>query len=1163
MAIAADGHSLIYTPAPGYRGTDSFHYTVDGVLQAEVQVSVGALAVDDYYAFFPDSFGTTGSLDVLNNDHFWQHYPGPGIITAVGNTTSGALVSISEDGKHLLFTPTDGQTAQFTYTVDGKYQALVTVSFYNCLWSDSFVVDQNSSNSVLTPLNNDFVTWKGVDWSQQLPYTGQRIITAATAQGGAVTIAADGKSLIYSPARDFSGTDKIVYTVDGIMQETITVQVIRRVRDDVFHVERGSWHNFLPVLINDLFGADYKGAGLITNITQTEAGGIIAISADGKSIRYTPPAGFKGTDRFTYTVDGRLKAETIIYVETSQRRSFRNLAPKDALKQFLLAEALKKYDQSFGQEMHESFGICFATNSIASDLRIHSDTNVQVAGVDEGDIVENDGSYLYVLTGGKLVICRAWPAEEMQIVSQQSIVGTPIAEYLHGDRLTVISQKPRSYFNDTFSLRVSLSDNGILSNDSTIAPNCPYPIPTNAETIVTVYDVSNRAAPKIVEVTAYDGRYIESRRIDDKVFLVLRNDRINFQLPAPIHAFVPQYDNTVNLSYENPLISSGTYIPKSSVYESREDYVQRMMRDMDSIIDSMLPHFSSFGPNGEILKTGVLHQPEDITQIGSNEVSNLLSVVSMDISDNKPGMKDSTGILTSGASVIYGTLDNLYLFDEVSKAEDGVSTQILQFDWDAHTGKIHLAAKGRVAGKMLNQFSADECDGNLRIATTISNSASGNWSNRSENVLFVLRNDGGVLETVGGLQNLALDESIRSVRFLGTRAFITTFRDIDPLFALDLSDPSNPRSCGHVTMPGFNSYMQLIDQNHILAVGRNSPAELNGPTQITLFDIQDLTQPHIIDSYTFERFSTSIAETDHHAFGWFAEHQMLAMPTTRTYWERVDANGDGYFEGRRSVSENRLVLFKIDVSASQPLSDGIKLLGDVEHNSTVRRGAFIDNVLYSIADTSIRAVSILDPTIHIASVDLNFPLPFIVPPLIPLPNPDPIVPVPVPVIIPVITIVNPFQGPVLLEPTPKPITDSFMTPIEIAPQAESHIPWTIISGANLSRTHFEFGNHLNSQEKVVHWEIDEAQPARRFNSPTKKHAELPKHPISAISNLTINEENKPETKKNHSVSVFDQNSAFFDLNHLHEEALLTNDYPLDKKTIDKKIIDFLFANQHP
>ena len=107
----------------------------------------------------------------------------------------------------------------------------------------------------------------------------------------------------------------------------------------------------------------------------------------------------------------------------------------------------------------------------------------------------------------------------------------------------------------------------------------------------------------------------------------------------------------------------------------------------------------------------------------------------------------------------------------------------------------------------------------------------------------MLRDDGGLLEFVSGIKNLALDEPLQSVRFLGDRAFVTTFRTVDPLLALDLSDRLQPRSVGHVTLPGFNSYMQFLDDRYLLAVGRNAPPGGSGPTQVSLFDVQDLSHP--------------------------------------------------------------------------------------------------------------------------------------------------------------------------------------------------------------------------------------------------------------------------------------------------------------------------------
>ena len=567
--------------------------------------------------------------------------------------------------------------------------------------------------------------------------------------------------------------------------------------------------------------------------------------------------------------------------------------------------------------------------------------------MDEGDIIEIDGDTLYILANGELVIADAWPAEEMSVLSRTPVEGNAIAEYLYGNRLAIISQKQSPIAPD---LRVSAS----LLLDSW------YPVPQRTDTWLTVFDISSRQAPQVVQKTLLDGTYVESRRIDDFVFLVLRNDRI--QLPQPEMIPVANIDLTEESSPESWL-PGGEF-----VYESREQYVERMRSQMGSLVEATLPQFTSYGADGELARAGLLHAPEDLFRPPPDPENSLVSVVSVNISNDEPGISTSAGIFTSGADKIYGSLDNLYIFDDQHSTEDGRITQILKFRWSGETGDVSFVAKGHVPGRLLNQFSADEFHDHLRIATTIENVSAGNFSRRSENVLFVLRDDAGVMEFVGGLKNLALDETIRSVRFFGERAFVTTFRDIDPLFAVDLSEPASPLSVGHITMPGFNSYMQLIDAQHILAVGRNTPTGRSGPAQVSLFDVQDLSQPRLLDQYTFARFSTSEAEADHHAFGWFAEHQMLAVPSARSYWQRVDADGDGYRESREWVTEDALFLFQIDISAAQPGDGTIRLQGEIEHDSPVRRSAFIEDVLFSVAASSTIAVDIHDTSHRFAEI---------------------------------------------------------------------------------------------------------------------------------------------------------------------------------------------------
>jgi hypothetical protein len=382
VTIRGDGKALLYTPAAEYTGTDTFTYTVDGELEATVTLYVTPLAQGDYEQFYPDA-PQPYSINVLDNDHFQRGYAGPGIVTAAEVLDGDGDVSI-QSGRTLLFNPSAAGSHTIRYTVDGKYQATVSVWIRNVVFGDSFVADQNSSAQQFNVLSNDFYLSY-----PYYSYPGPRVITGVTqsASGGTVTIAADGKSVHYEPPEDYHGTDTFTYTVDDFMTATVSVEVIRRVRDDQFRVDAADGPQALPVLVNDLFGANYSGPGQITGVTATSGGGAATIAADGHSIVYTPAAGFVGTDTFTYTVDGALKAEVKVVVDAPPSEQSPTFGSLEDYTQFLIDDALVRYQYLFGQITwgYELVGGPFGPPVAMDGMgRNHSETNVQVAGVDEG-----------------------------------------------------------------------------------------------------------------------------------------------------------------------------------------------------------------------------------------------------------------------------------------------------------------------------------------------------------------------------------------------------------------------------------------------------------------------------------------------------------------------------------------------------------------------------------------------------------------------------------------------------------------------------------------------------------------------------------------------------------------------------------------------------------
>ena len=1038
VVIAEDAQGVIYTPPEGYVGDDKFTYTADGKHIAEVNVTVRDPLADnhDRNDYFTNIVlgSTNNKLDVLKNDFFGDGYTGDRLITKV-EPVEGATVEIAEDGKSLLFTPHDeldtdefsrlsyafdyevdnaltatvqvraqsiartlffeydqrtqvtidlfesieipesyagegvvtsvtqpanegtaeivgdGQirvqlgvgAGSFEYTIDGKYTGTITTRYERRLNSDYEVVHQNTGDTTtFDVLENDFDSYSEQRYGR---YRGAKLITGVSTDGsGVVAIAADGRSITYKPAEDFVGTETVTYVVDDHRTATVQVDVARLLRHDRVRVAPNSTGNQLNVLGNDLVGGDYEGPLLITGVAPT-SGASVSIAEDGKSIVYSPVAGFVGTDVFEYTVDDQLKANVTVEVHADST----GLLPKfESLSEFQKlvrrnAEAIGGGGGT-GGDFVEDGGASVDAPLNGAD-RIHSETNVQVEGVDEADLIETDDDYIYTLTHGQAVITKAWPADQLEVVSRTDIKGEAIGQYLHGDRLTVISQEPVYFVHG----RGDFFDGG--------ASIWPYPI-GDPITYVTVLDVSDRAAPKLVQRTEFEGNHVQTRRIDDYVYVVVRDSQ----------SLVPQLKEICDDDGEN------------CRFETNEELLARIDNDFPSVVEDLLPSYESYGPDDELVRTGLLVQPEDIFQPLSDNSSSLVTVAAINVSQDEPGLATTSGALTTGASELYVTTTNLYVFEnhyswQDDSLDDSPATRILKFELDKDSGGVRFSATGQVPGRLLDQFSADEYDGHLRLATSVSNTRTGNYSGQSENALFVMRDDEGILEHVGTLQNLALNETIQSVRYFGDRALVTTFQNVDPLFSVSLTAHESPAVEGYLTLPGYSSYMQYVSQDKVLTIGRSSARQWGGAAVISLFDVSNILQPKLIDQFDWGTFSSSVAETDHHAFGWFSVHGTLAVPAQASYTVRTDEDGDGYKETATRITDHTLHAFGIDTSFSERNADGIALKGTVPMDSPLLRSAFIDDKLYAVATDSIKSTNIATPNDVIDEVDISNPDP--------------------------------------------------------------------------------------------------------------------------------------------------------------------------------------------
>jgi uncharacterized secreted protein with C-terminal beta-propeller domain len=286
-------------------------------------------------------------------------------------------------------------------------------------------------------------------------------------------------------------------------------------------------------------------------------------------------------------------------------------------------------------------------------------------------------------------------------------------------------------------------------------------------------------------------------------------------------------------------------------------------------------------------------------------------------------------------------------------------------------GKIAFAGQGVVPGHILNQFSMDEYNGNFRIATTVGEVW--NQENQSKNNVYVLNKD---MNLVGSLEGLAPGEKIYSARFMGERAYVVTFKKVDPLFVLDMKDATNPRVLGKLKIPGYSDYLHPYDETHIIGIGKDTVESGYGTfawyqgMKMAIFDVTDVTNPkEMFKTIIGDRGTNSEALNDHKAFLFDKEKGLLVIPINlyEISPEIKKQYGDGETISSPQYGEQTFLgAMVFDVS----LTKGIVERGRISHisaeeelkagyyydnTSQIRRSLFMDNVLYTFSEKMLKA----------------------------------------------------------------------------------------------------------------------------------------------------------------------------------------------------------------
>jgi uncharacterized secreted protein with C-terminal beta-propeller domain len=264
--------------------------------------------------------------------------------------------------------------------------------------------------------------------------------------------------------------------------------------------------------------------------------------------------------------------------------------------------------------------------------------------------------------------------------------------------------------------------------------------------------------------------------------------------------------------------------------------------------------------SGEVPCTSVSH-PAHYTG------KSMLTVYSMnldgDLADPHP-----ISLAANGGNV-YATTGSLYVADSHDTRKNGERTQLHRFDLRGDSAPTYLGSN-IIPGTVLNSYSMSEYDGTLRIVTT-----EGQWRPSAETSVYALDAEDLKIEgSVGGLGN---GERVHAVRFLGPLAYVVTFRSIDPLYVVDLADPTDPRVTGELAVPGYSDYLHPVGDGRLLGVGQDTSGGMVSGLQLSLFDVSAQDDPQRLDSLTREH-TPNETPIDPHAFLYWATDRIAVVP---------------------------------------------------------------------------------------------------------------------------------------------------------------------------------------------------------------------------------------------------------------------------------------------
>lgn len=572
-----------------------------------------------------------------------------------------------------------------------------------------------------------------------------------------------------------------------------------------------------------------------------------------------------------------------------------------------------------------------AVESSAGGTPAYSTTNTVEAGIDEGDVVKTDGEHLYLIGQGGLSVVRT-AAGSSERVGTLRLPGYATQLVKVGDTLLITGQPDGS---ETVS-----------SAERTIMPTW-----NGASSALWQVDVSDPTKPTMRRQMVVDGSVLSIRMTGDVARVVVQSppDGLDFVAPSTPGA---------------------------------EDRALQVNKDViaESEIDDWLGGYRLLDADGDQISAGLLTPCASVSRPADFHGFTTTTVLSIDLAD---GLSEPNGAaVLADSQRVYASAESLYVAIGawqdpfvVPILEDGGGSPTTVEDDDETTTAIHrfsfdgddarYTASGEVIGSLMNDFSMSERDGVLRVATT----AGPPWGaqDSSESYVTTLRADGDALAEVGRVGELGKGERIYGVRFIGTNAYVVTFRQTDPLYVVDLRDPAKPAVTGELKMNGYSGYLHPIGEDRLLGVGQDADADgrITGAL-VAVFDVSDPTAPTRTAAYTLPGAWLN-TEWDYQSFLWW-EPAQLAMMTGNFDTMGPMGNSGGVLGldiGTSTITERgRILPSGGEPSGCPPVPTTIVQADGAPASSApdcywwappITRTVVVGSVVYSISDDAVQA----------------------------------------------------------------------------------------------------------------------------------------------------------------------------------------------------------------